>query len=40
MEKYKDHASIFTIQAKYKGKNKFPFTEVAIQDIVKEILDL
>ena len=38
--KYKNHPSILTIQAKYKGKNKFSFTEVTTQDIEKEIFDL
>ena len=37
--KYKNHPSILTIQAKYKGKNKFSFTEVTTQDIEKEIFD-
>ena len=39
--KYKNHQNVFTIQAKYKGKNKFSFTEVTKQDIEKEnIFDL
>ena len=33
--KYKNHPSILTIQAKYKGKNKVSFTEVTTQDIEK-----
>ena len=37
--KYKKNPSILTIQAKYKGKNKFSFTEVTTQDIEKEIFD-
>ena len=38
--KYKSHPNILTIQAKYKGKNKFSFIEVTTQDIEKEIFDL
>ena len=39
--KYKNHQNAFTIQAKYKGKNKFSFTEVTKQDIEKgKIFDL
>ena len=38
--KCKNHQSILTIQAKYKSKNKFPFTEIPTQDIEKEIFDL
>ena len=38
--KYKNHLSILTIQAKYKGKNKFSFIEVTTQDTEKEIFDL
>ena len=33
--KYKNHSRILTIQAKYKCKNKFSFTEVTTQDIEK-----
>ena len=38
--KYKYHPSILSIQAKYKGRNKFSFTEVTTQGIEKEIVDL
>ena len=38
--KYKNHPSILTIEAKYKGKNKFSFIELTTQDIEKEIFDL
>ena len=37
--KYKNHPSIRTVQVKYKGKNKFSFTEKTTQDIEKEIFD-
>ena len=40
IEKYKNHSSILTIEAKYKGKNNFSFTEVTRQNIKKEIYDL
>ena len=33
--KYKNRPSILTIKAKYKGNNKFSFTEVTKQDIEK-----
>ena len=39
MVKYKNHRSIRTIQAKYKGKNKFSFTELTTQNIEKEVFD-
>ena len=35
--KYKNHPSILTVQAKYKGKNQPYFTE---KDIEKDIFDL
>ena len=38
--KYKNHPSILTIQVKYKGKNKFYFTEVTTKNIEKEMFDL
>ena len=38
--KYKNYPSVLTIQAKYKGKNKYCFTEVTTQDIEKEIFNL
>ena len=38
--KHKNYPSILTIQAKYKSKNKFYFTEVTTQVIQKEIFVL
>ena len=38
--KYKNRPSILTIQAKYRGNNKFSFTGVTTKDIEKEIFDL
>lgn len=37
---YKNHSCIPIIQAKYKGKIKFSFTEVTTQYIEKDIFDL
>ena len=38
--KYKSQPSILIIQAKYKGKNKFYFTEVTTQDLENNNFDL
>ena len=38
--KHKNYPITLTIQAKYKGKNKFYFTEVTTQVIQKEIFIL
>ena len=38
--KYKNHRTIPAVQAKYKDKNKFFFTEGTTQDIEKEVFSL